>query len=140
MSAATVRLARKLTLTLPALAFHAEGKHLLRYYAGPDRVLPAEPGLECWSLPGQIVVEHRLAQLTLRRVGHIEKLGPAVYGHGEFLTRQMGGADSRTGHQMVHAHRVPPQAEIKGPAQQVPVDRADQGRPPTNTRTPGELR
>jgi hypothetical protein len=33
MSAATMRLARKLTLTLPALAFHAEGKHLLRYYA-----------------------------------------------------------------------------------------------------------
>src|ERR1022692_1406584 len=104
-----------------ASAFHAEGEHLLRCNARPDRVLPVEPGLECRSLPGQVVAEHRLAQLTVRRIGHIEELGPAVYGYGEFLPRQMGGTDSRAGSQVAHAHRVPPRAEIKGPVQQVPV-------------------
>src|SRR5580658_7275218 len=59
-----------------------------------------------------------------------------MYCHGEFLACQMGRADGRTGGQVPHAYRVPPRAEVEGPVQQVPVDRADQR--PTVGRYRGE--
>src|SRR2546421_694560 len=75
------------------LAFHAEREHLLGRDARPDRVQLVQPGLELRSLPGQVVVQHRLAQLVPGLVLAAEELGPAVHGHGELLPGQVRGAD-----------------------------------------------
>ena len=48
-------------LALLASAFHGEGEHLLRRDACADRILLADPCPERRSLPGQVMVEHRLA-------------------------------------------------------------------------------
>jgi len=113
----------------PMSAVEGEGEHLLRRDTRPQRVLPVQPFGEPRSLQRQVMAEHRLAQLGVRRVGYVEELGPAVHGDGEFLARQVGGADGRAGRQVAHPHRVPPGAEAEGPVQQVAVDRADQGAP-----------
>jgi hypothetical protein len=71
--------------------------HLLGRNARGDRVQLIQPGLELGSLPGQVVVQHRLLQLAMGWVAWIEKLSLAMDGHGEFLAGQMGGADRGPG-------------------------------------------
>src|SRR6516165_5193739 len=81
----------------------AEGEHFLGHDAGAERVQLIQPGLELRALPGQVVVEHGLAQFAAFRSAQIEQLGPAVHGHGQFLTRQVGRADRGPGGQVPHA-------------------------------------
>ena len=62
----------------------------------------------------------------MRRIEHVEELGPAVHGHRELLTGEVGGAHRRAGGQVPHAHRVAPRAEAEGAVEEVPVDRSGQ--------------
>ncbi len=107
----------------------AESEHPRRDDAGADRVGLVQPGLELRPLQGQVVLQHGLPQLTALGRAQVEQLGLAVHGHGEFLTRQVAGADRGTGGQMAHAHGVPARAEVEGAVQEVAVHRAGQRAP-----------
>jgi hypothetical protein len=69
------------------------------------------------------MVEHRLPQFAAGWVGDVEQLGAAVHGHGEFLAREVSGADGGAGGQVTHPHRVPARAEVERPVQEVAVNR-----------------
>jgi hypothetical protein len=85
----------------------AEGEHLGRGDPRRHPVDPVQPFRKRRSLPGHIVVQHRLPQLSRGRPVQVGQLGPAVHGDGKFLARHLRGADCWPGGQVPHPHRDP---------------------------------